>query len=142
MSPFTPSRCFPCACLSVHLYAVLTNVLPPKFFPPKTEEGTANLLDRLQRMATLNPAWVSITWGAGGSTQARSLDLAAAALEIGLDVCLHVTCTNMERQMLDDTLNVSVYSVSSCYRAVLIWDRRRKESQGDRYPQSACSEGW
>jgi methylenetetrahydrofolate reductase (NADPH) len=67
----------------------------------------ANLVDRLQRMATLEPAWISVTWGAGGSTQARSLDLAAAAQEAGLDVCLHLTCTNMERRKLDDTLSVS-----------------------------------
>lgn len=55
-------------------------------------------------MRALNPAWMHVTWGAGGSTQDRSLELAGAAQELGLDVCLHLTCTNMDQSVLDSTL--------------------------------------
>ena len=55
-------------------------------------------------MRSLNPAWIHVTWGAGGSTQERSLELAGAAQDLGLDVCLHLTCTNMEQSVLDTTL--------------------------------------
>lgn len=75
-------------------------------FPPKTEIGTANLVDRIERMSSLNPTWLHVTWGAGGSTQERSLDLAGAAQAMGLDTCLHVTCTNMEQTVLDAALAV------------------------------------
>ncbi|GAA98329.1 uncharacterized protein L969DRAFT_46608 [Mixia osmundae IAM 14324] len=75
-----------------------------EYFPPKTDSGMSNLQFRLDRMASLRPAWVHITWGAGGSTQERSLQLAEYAQSMGLDVCLHLTCTNMKKSTLDDTL--------------------------------------
>jgi methylenetetrahydrofolate reductase (NADPH) len=56
-------------------------------------------------MARFNPLFVTITWGAGGSTAARSLELATSCQdEHGLTTCLHLTCTNMEREILDDAL--------------------------------------
>lgn len=78
-------------------------------FPPKTDIGTTNLIDRIARMSSLNPAWVHVTWGAGGSTQDRSLDLAGATTALGLECCLHLTCTNMEQSVLDRTLEVSCF---------------------------------
>ena len=88
-------------------------LLPPnepfytfEVFPPKTEIGTANLIDRIERFGSLSPAWIHVTWGAGGSTQERSLDLAGAAQGMGLDTCLHVTCTNMEQKVLESALEV------------------------------------
>jgi methylenetetrahydrofolate reductase (NADPH) len=79
---------------------------PTQVFPPKTSIGTANLVDRLERMSALDPTWVHVTWGAGGSTQERSLELAGAAQGLGLDTCLHLTCTNMEQKVLDGALEV------------------------------------
>jgi methylenetetrahydrofolate reductase (NADPH) len=101
-----------------------------EFFPPKTEQGLANLYSRISRMIEeVQPAWVQITWGAGGSTQRTSLDLAGRVQsgqldstmplrgqeeQVGLpqlqrNACLHLTCTNVERGSLDQTLDVSVY---------------------------------
>ena len=48
-----------------------------EFFPPKTDSGFRNLLARLNRMLAFNPLFITITWGAGGSTSEKSLDLAA-----------------------------------------------------------------
>lgn len=56
-------------------------------------------------MAKFNPLFVAITWGAGGSTAARSLELAISCQnDHGMTTCLHLTCTNMEREILDDAL--------------------------------------
>ena len=56
-------------------------------------------------MAKFNPLFVTVTWGTGGSTASRSLDLATACeLEHGLTTCLHLTCTNMDKLILDNAL--------------------------------------
>jgi hypothetical protein len=47
-----------------------------EFFPPRTEEGIENLYDRMDRMVVHQPAFCDITWGAGGSTSAPTLDIA------------------------------------------------------------------
>ena len=47
-----------------------------EYFPPKTDEGVANLKERQHRMAALGPAFCDITWGAGGSTADLTLDIA------------------------------------------------------------------
>ncbi|KAH8117002.1 MTHFR-domain-containing protein [Phellopilus nigrolimitatus] len=76
-----------------------------EFFPPRTDEGFANLLTRISRMSALGPIAVSVTWGAGGSTKERSLDLAEITQsEYGVDTLLHLTCTNMEQGLVDDAL--------------------------------------
>lgn len=77
-----------------------------EFFPPKTAMGFANLRSRLERMArALKPAFVNVTWGAGGSTAQKSLELAEICQrELGLTTCLHLTCTNMSRRLIDKAL--------------------------------------
>lgn len=83
-----------------------SNYFSLEFFPPKTAMGFANLRDRLERMARgLRPLFVNVTWGAGGSTAQKSLELAEICQrELGLTTCLHLTCTNMSRRLLDKTL--------------------------------------
>lgn len=77
-----------------------------EFFPPKTQQGFSNLNARLSRMAhSLRPLFVNVTWGAGGSTSAKSLALAEVTQrELGLTTCLHLTCTNMSRKLIDEAL--------------------------------------
>ncbi|PIL24320.1 hypothetical protein GSI_14073 [Ganoderma sinense ZZ0214-1] len=76
-----------------------------EFFPPKTDQGFENLVVRIARMVSLNPLAVSVTWGAGGSTKDRSLDLAGLTqLEHGIDTTLHLTCTNMVQGTVDAAL--------------------------------------
>lgn len=53
----------------------------------------------------LRPLFVTVTWGAGGSTAQKSLALAEACQrQLGLTTCLHLTCTNMSKAVLDDAL--------------------------------------
>ena len=100
------------------------NFFSLEFFPPKTDEvpapllpalrarptdcpqGFSNLHARLSRMASaLRPLFVTVTWGAGGSTAARSLELAALChRDLRLTTCLHLTCTNAPRRAVDAAL--------------------------------------
>ncbi|KAF9520531.1 hypothetical protein BS47DRAFT_1287077 [Hydnum rufescens UP504] len=76
-----------------------------EFFPPRTDQGFENLLSRIARLAPLGPLAITITWGAGGSTKDRSLDLAGfSQVEHGIDTVLHLTCTNMVQGTVDDAL--------------------------------------
>ncbi|KAF5025884.1 hypothetical protein F66182_2003 [Fusarium sp. NRRL 66182] len=77
-----------------------------EFFPPKTAMGFSNLRDRLHRMErALRPLFVNVTWGAGGSTAQKSLELAELCQrEVGLTTCLHLTCTNMSKKLIDEAL--------------------------------------
>lgn len=64
-------------------------------------------MTRISRLSSFDPLAISVTWGAGGSTKDRSLDLAGLAQsEYGIDTLLHLTCTNMEKGMVDDALRV------------------------------------
>ncbi|RMD40924.1 hypothetical protein DV735_g4206, partial [Chaetothyriales sp. CBS 134920] len=91
----------------------LISALPPdqpffslEFFPPKTQAGFTNLRSRLSRMATaLRPLFVSVTWGAGGSTASKSIELAEVCqCQLGLPTVLHLTCTNMKKKTIDEAL--------------------------------------
>ncbi|KAF2171148.1 hypothetical protein M409DRAFT_51359 [Zasmidium cellare ATCC 36951] len=84
-----------------------SNYFSLEFFPPKTQQGFSNLNARLSRMAqALRPLFVNVTWGAGGSTSQKSLALAEITQrELGLTTCLHLTCTNMSRKLIDEALD-------------------------------------
>ncbi|GMF60047.1 unnamed protein product [[Candida] boidinii] len=76
-----------------------------EFFPPKTKYGVRNLYARLGRMSALDPLFVTVTWGAGGSTAEKTLELATTCQsELGLTTCMHLTCTNMTKELIDDAL--------------------------------------
>jgi methylenetetrahydrofolate reductase (NADPH) len=83
------------------------NYFSLEFFPPKTAMGFSNLRDRLDRMErALRPLFVNVTWGAGGSTASKSLELAEICQrELGMTTCLHLTCTNMSRRLIDKALD-------------------------------------
>ena len=76
-----------------------------EFFPPKTDSGLYNLYNRLERMAQLEPLFVDITWGAGGSTVSQTLEISKnIQTYFCVDVMMHLTCTNMPKSMLLDAL--------------------------------------
>jgi methylenetetrahydrofolate reductase (NADPH) len=77
-----------------------------EFFPPKTAMGSSNLRARLDRMSrALRPLFITVTWGAGGSTATKSLELAELCQrELGLTTCLHLTCTNISKELVDRAL--------------------------------------
>lgn len=57
-------------------------------------------------MCDMNPIWIDVTFGAGGSTTERTLEICESAVKkYGVDVMIHLTCTNMKRADLDDILH-------------------------------------
>jgi len=99
-----------------------------EFFPPKTEIGMDNLACRIERMVcNLEPLFIDITWGAGGSTCDKSLSLAEYAQRYcGIDVLLHLTCLNMTfrdiKHVLDRAKAVGIQNIL-CLRGDTNLDR-------------------
>jgi len=76
-----------------------------EFFPPKSDEGTANLLKTLEDLAPLEPGFVSVTYGAGGSTRDRTVELVSRIKrETGIETMAHLTCVGHTREELRDIL--------------------------------------
>ena len=71
-----------------------------EFFPPQTEEGLKNLLRTLEDLAPLHPGFVSVTYGAGGSTRSQTVDLVKAIRARGIEAMAHVTCVGHSRPEL------------------------------------------
>jgi len=69
-----------------------------EFFPPDTETAQKTLWSSIQRLAPLDPAYVSVTYGAGGSTQERTHATVARILtETKLKPAAHLTCVGASR---------------------------------------------
>ena len=63
-----------------------------EFFPPKSEEGERNLREAIEKLAPLEPSFVSITYGAGGSTRELTVELTRwMKHELGLEAMSHLT---------------------------------------------------
>lgn len=76
-----------------------------EFFVPKTSQGVQNLYDRMDRMYSLNPQFIDVTWNAGGRLSNLTTDIVQTAQSVlGLETCMHLTCTNMPTDMIDDAL--------------------------------------
>lgn len=76
-----------------------------EFFPPKTDEGVANLLKTLEDLAPLEPGFVSVTYGAGGSTRDRTVELVTRIKkETGIEAMAHLTCVGHTREELRELL--------------------------------------
>ena len=75
---------------------IITSVRPcfsVEFFPPKNEEGRDQLVATARRLAELDPAFVSITYGAGGSTRDGTVEMAHLLHnELGLETMAHLSC--------------------------------------------------
>ena len=87
-----------------------------EFFPPKDDEGSRRLFATVDALRPLRPAFVSITYGAGGSTRARTVALAKEIQQqIGLTVVAHVTCAGASRSdlraLFDDLARAGIENV-------------------------------
>ena len=77
-----------------------------EFFPPKTPKGEANLLRALERLAPLEPDFVSVTYGAGGTTRARTREIVARIKkEFGIEAMAHLTCVGSTREELAEVID-------------------------------------
>ncbi len=77
-----------------------------EFFPPKTEKGETALLRSLERLAPLEPDFVSVTYGAGGSTRTRTLQLVRRIRrDFGIEPLAHLTCVGATKDELAAVLD-------------------------------------
>ncbi|HEU0250674.1 MAG TPA: methylenetetrahydrofolate reductase [NAD(P)H] [Solirubrobacteraceae bacterium] len=77
-----------------------------EFFPPKTDQGERNLYDALSELRTLEPSFVSVTYGAGGSTRAKTIEIVKRIKEdYGLEAMAHFTCVGATVPELRATLD-------------------------------------
>lgn len=98
--------------ISDKLQQAHSSAAPPRatfsfeFFVPKTLQGVQNLYDRMDRMYDLNPIFIDITWNAGGRSSTLTNDMVYTAQStLGLETCMHLTCTNMPVEWIDDALH-------------------------------------
>lgn len=76
-----------------------------EFFPPKTAEMEKSLWDTINRLAPLAPNFVSVTYGAGGSTRERTHSTIARILnETSLTPAAHLTCVGAPKSEIDDVV--------------------------------------
>lgn len=76
-----------------------------EFFPPKTEDAEAKLWAAVERLAPLAPSFVSVTYGAGGSTRDRThRTVARIAKETTLSPAAHLTCVAATRDEVDEVM--------------------------------------
>jgi len=80
-----------------------------EFFPPKTEDGERNLEEALQALSALDPTFVSVTYGAGGTAgqKARTIDIVSHMKENhGLEAMAHFTCVGARVDELRASLDL------------------------------------
>jgi methylenetetrahydrofolate reductase (NADPH) len=87
-----------------------------EFFPPKTEEGERNLRATLSALRELAPNFVSVTYGAGGSTRERTVELTKwIKQDLGMEAMAHLTCVGASvdevSAVLDDIAEAGIDNV-------------------------------
>ncbi|WP_180538186.1 methylenetetrahydrofolate reductase [NAD(P)H] [Nevskia soli] len=77
-----------------------------EFFPPKSEEAAAQLERTIAELSVLNPTFVSVTYGAGGSTREKTLDIVSRVKTgTGIEAMAHLTCVGSTRAEIEGVLD-------------------------------------
>ncbi len=76
-----------------------------EFFPPKTPQGQEKLRVVRDELAAMNPDFFSVTYGAGGSTQERTINTVQEMREAGINTAPHLSCVGSSTDSLRDLLN-------------------------------------
>lgn len=77
-----------------------------EFLPPKDEAGVAQLFQTVSELKSYAPTYVSVTWGAGGSTRRLTIDLVRRIQqETGIDAMAHLTCVGATKDDIRDVLD-------------------------------------
>jgi methylenetetrahydrofolate reductase (NADPH) len=87
------------------LYGAGRRVYSFEFFPPKTEKGLTTLENTIRELRDLSPGFVSVTYGAGGSTRDRTVDLVTRIQKDGITAMAHLTCVGASRDELAAVLD-------------------------------------
>ena len=96
-----------------------------EFFPPKTEKMEETLWESIQTLAPLHPRFVSVTYGAGGSTRERTHATVERILkETPLTPAAHLTCVAATRQEIEEIARdywSSAFAISSRFAVIRPW---------------------
>ncbi len=77
-----------------------------EFFPPKTDEGEQNLRLTLEDLRAFDPDFVSVTYGAGGGTRARTVEVTKwLKQDLGIEAMAHLSCVGATREELQGVLD-------------------------------------
>jgi methylenetetrahydrofolate reductase (NADPH) len=77
-----------------------------EFFPPKTDAGWTNLRGALESLVELEPDFASVTYGAGGSTRDRTLEVTKwLKQDLGVEAMAHLSCVGSSRDELGEVLD-------------------------------------
>ena len=77
-----------------------------EFFPPKDSVGFTRLFQTIEALRPLRPSYVSVTYGAGGSTRRQTVELVQRIkFEIGIESMAHLTCVGADRREISDVLD-------------------------------------
>jgi methylenetetrahydrofolate reductase (NADPH) len=77
-----------------------------EFFPPKTDEGERNLRATLEDLRAFEPDFASVTYGAGGSTRDKTVELTKwIKQELGIEAMAHLSCVGATREELVEILD-------------------------------------
>lgn len=77
-----------------------------EFFPPKTDKGSEDLLQTVHELGKLNPAFVSVTYGAGGTTRERTRDIVQRIIkETSVPTIPHLTCIGHSAHEMTEILD-------------------------------------
>ena len=69
-----------------------------EFFPPKDDAGADTLFQTIETLRELTPSFVSVTYGAGGSTRRKTIEITERIKrEIGIEAMAHLTCVGHSR---------------------------------------------
>ena len=76
-----------------------------EFFPPKDEAGFQNLFETIEKLKPADPAFVSVTYGAGGSTRSKTIELVGKIKnQIGIETMAHLTCVGHKKEEIVSVL--------------------------------------
>jgi len=77
-----------------------------EFFPPKTDEGERKLFETIENLQQLSPSFVSVTYGAGGSTRDKTVGwVSRIKNDLGIEAMAHLTCVGSSQEELLGILN-------------------------------------
>ena len=110
-----------------------------EFFPPKTDALQDELLREINELQALKPSYISITYGAGGSTRDRTFDLVMQVhKETGLPIISHLTCIGSDRDEMHAIL--SRYEENGIHDILALRGdspRGQEQTGSDDFPQAA-----
>ena len=93
---------------------ILTTTRPVsfEFFPPRSADGIAAVLETLDELKSYCPDFISVTYGAGGSTRSFTEEITIQAKRLaGVEVMAHLTCVGQTVEEIDSVLELSLIHI-------------------------------